>query len=472
MKSIYRILLVIALYFSLSTNNSKAQWSAPVSLSPNGDTTSLNESMGSCLGVSGDSVHVVWTDKMNSHHAILYYSRSLDTGFNWSPPIAISSPTGNAWNAAIAVNGRNIHVAWREIDTVTNKRASWYNHSLDGGATWGAPMFLDSTADWPAISVSGNRVYIANDRVVSQSPYNTEIFFMYSLDNGSIWSNPQQLTNAVGRSEDEAITAEGSHLHMSWNDNRTGQFQIFYKHSTDYGITWGPDLVVDTPYEYNTMVSANGPYIDVVACGAPTGHYQLLLSQSADSGATWNVMNRDLSNDTAHTYFLPHMTRDGCDLHVICSSNNGAKYFHSGDGGITWDAPFGMAGTSFIAYTGHVLHVIYVDASHSIKYLRNPIGNPGIPCTVTGTNSLNYIEEEISLYPNPATNLITISIADNNITSCTLNLYNILGEKAFDQMIIDKANTSIDISKLPQGIYFAEVNINGTKVLKKVVKLN
>ncbi len=37
-----------------------AQWSGPVNISPNAISAGLNESMGSCIGVSGDTVHVVW----------------------------------------------------------------------------------------------------------------------------------------------------------------------------------------------------------------------------------------------------------------------------------------------------------------------------------------------------------------------------------------------------------------------------
>ena len=85
--------------------------------------------MGSCIGVSGDTIHVVWTDKLSSTKAVLYYTRSLDTGLTWSNPIPISSPGGNAWNPAIGVSGSSIHVVWREISTKNGHRASWYKHS-------------------------------------------------------------------------------------------------------------------------------------------------------------------------------------------------------------------------------------------------------------------------------------------------------------------------------------------------------
>ncbi len=465
MKKYYTILFALVAFATILSQPSFAQWSTAVNLSPNGDTTSMNESMGSCLGVSGDTLQVVWTTKINAHHASLHYSRSLDTGLTWSNPIVITPATGNAWNPAIAVNGRNVHVAWREIDTVSGHRASWYKHSLDGGNTWSASVFLDSTADWPAISVSGNKVFIANDRIVSQSPYNTEIFFLYSLDNGTTWSNAQQLTNAVGRSEDESITADGSNIHMSWNDNRTGQFQIFYKHSSDYGITWGPDVVVDTQFDYNTMVCSDGAYVDVISCGAPSGRYQLLLAQSLDTGATWSTTNMNLSNDTAHTYFLPHMTRDGCDLHVVTSSGGGSKYYHSGDGGTTWDAPYILSGANFIAYTQHALHVLYVNANHNISYLRNPTGNSGLPCIATEIQMISKPIQEVSVFPNPATNIVTIH-QDTYSSNQQIIITDVLGNRVYSQAL-NTATETIDISHLSRGVYFYEINGKRGKIIKE-----
>jgi hypothetical protein len=163
-----------------------AQWSPPVNLSPNAINALLNESMGSCIGVSSDTVHVIWADRLSSKKGAIYYTQSTDTGLTWSTPVAITDLNRNAWNPAIAVNGSSLHVVWREIDTVNGHRSSWYRHSLDGGNTWGTISVLDTViADWPAVTVSGNKVYVANDIVTSASPYNTEIFFLRSLDNGA-----------------------------------------------------------------------------------------------------------------------------------------------------------------------------------------------------------------------------------------------------------------------------------------------
>ncbi|MEI6765072.1 MAG: exo-alpha-sialidase [Bacteroidota bacterium] len=433
-----------------------AQWSVPINLSPGAVSAILNESMGSCIGVSNDTLHVIWADRFNSKTGAIYYTRSVDTGLTWSAPVSITSLTGNAYNPAIAVNGKNIHVVWRVIDTITQHRTSWYRHSPDGGNTWGAAIALDtSVADWPAVAVSGNIVYVVNDIVTSQTPYNTEIFFLKSTDNGITWSTHQQLTYATGRSEDEAISARGNKIHMSWNDNRTGQMQIYYKESSDYGVSWGPDVAIVPPFDYGTMVSVDGANVDVPCAGAASGHYQIYLVQSADSGVSWGPAV-NLTNDPANTYYYPFLTRDGADLHLTyVKSGVGGQYLHSANGGISWSLPYNLGNsqiTPFVAYTSCAVHIILPDSGR-IKYFRNPTGNEGSHCNLTGISS-NSETNLVKVYPNPFEGQATIEILGaENIEQAVLKIYNMLGGEILFSKFGNQRKLIVNSDKLGNGMY-------------------
>ena len=89
----------------------------------------------------------------------------------------------------------------------------------------------------------------------------------------------------------------------------------------------------------------------------------------------------------------------------------------------------------------------------------------------TGINKISQSNNSLSLYPNPTANLLTLSLPDKNIKSCTINLYDMLGEKVLGELRMENGELKIDVSTLSQGIYFLEVTMDGEKVVRKVVKI-
>jgi hypothetical protein len=211
--------------------------------------------------------------------------------------------------------------------------------------------------------------------------------------------------------------------------------------------------------------------VDVIACGAPTGHYQLQLAQSADTGATW-ASSMDLSNDTAHTYFLPDMVRDSCRLHVVVNSSGGPKYFHSSDGGTTWDVPVPLPGCSFIAFTGDVLHIVYVNA-YKIKYIRNPTGNGGQACPlISGITEVNN-QSTVSIYPNPTSGIFTVKDVETRLIASLpmqILIYDVTGREVYHQTINNSTLSTINISNLSTGVYFYKLTNEKETLRGKFVK--
>jgi len=231
-----------------------------IRLSAHSISAALNENAGPCLAVSGDSVHVVWSDKRTHGYAI-YYKHSFDTGLTWNTEIPITDTFGKATMPVIAVSGSTVHVVW--MDSILDHRASFYKRSLDGGFTWGPKFCLDSnTKFWPGVTVSGSFVVATLNKEYVTG--NTEVFIMRSMNNGTTWGPEQRISNANGRSEDPAIAINGSCVHLVWNDNRNTTMEIYYRRSKDYGVTWGPETQLTTTDSYSSMVSLDGPDVDVL----------------------------------------------------------------------------------------------------------------------------------------------------------------------------------------------------------------
>jgi uncharacterized repeat protein (TIGR03803 family) len=119
-----------------------------------------------------------------------------------------------------------------------------------------------------------------------------------------------------------------------------------------------------------------------------------------------------------------------------------------------------------------------------IEALTPAVTHDGIEEVVQANNNL-------TIYPNPASSVLNISLPNKNIKSCIINLYDMLGQliidngqlKAIDngQLTIDNNTStmsivnyqlSINLGRLSPGIYFLEVIMDGEKNVRKVVKLN
>ncbi len=75
---------------------------------------------------------------------------------------------------------------------------------------------------------------------------NWEVFFARSNDNGETFDNTINLSNAMGRSEDSNIAASGDNVYVTWWDNKTGIREIYFRASTDNGEIFGNTIMLNS----------------------------------------------------------------------------------------------------------------------------------------------------------------------------------------------------------------------------------
>lgn len=111
--------------------------------------------------------------------------------------------------------------------------------------------------------------------------------------------------------------------------------------------------------------------------------------------------------------------------------------------------------------------------------------NPSLPATLCSqyangetldfnvniTNALynpEFSQNEITLYPNPVNDILTIAIKDD--TKSTVRLCNNLGQIQAVKPVLFNDTMTISVSHLPKGIYFITVSSEEKVSTKKVVK--
>lgn len=111
--------------------------------------------------------------------------------------------------------------------------------------------------------------------------------------------------------------------------------------------------------------------------------------------------------------------------------------------------------------------------SDIVLYLKRVPMNPDIVC-YNDTNSVGIqelMDEDVGvkIFPNPASEKITIEVSDWNFKEIDLTLFNMVGESLFHHHF-NSYKEEIDISVLPKGIYVAQLISEQKRTRKKFVK--
>jgi hypothetical protein len=428
-------------------------------------------------------VHTVWYDNRDGNDEI-YYKRSLDGGLTWGEDTRLTNNPAVSYYPCVSVSGSIVHVAW--IDARDGNYEIYYKRSTDEGLTWGPDTRLtnDPSLSWlPSMSVSGSVVHIV---WYDNRDGNNEIYYKHSIDKGLTWGPDTRLTNDPANSLVASISVSGQVVHVVWDENRDGNYEIYYKRSTDEGLTWGPDtrLTNDPAGSGHNSIAVSDSIVQVVWHDDRDGNFEIYYKRSTDGGLTWGDDTR-LTNASGDSK-CPNIAISGPVVHVVWFDNRDGDeeiyYKHSEDEGLTWGGDlrltnsFGDSEYPSVAVSGPVIHVVWFDlrdGNEEIYYKRNPTG--GFPVGIEN-NKKNNTAQQIIIYPNPASTQIHINFnnevdqsAGNKDEKNILTIRNIIGVELLSKQIRN-GESDIDVSNLQNGFYFVSVKtnksqVNGTKLI-------
>ena len=305
---------------------------------------------------SSGRIHVAWRDYTPGNSEI-YYKKSGDGGTTWSPDKRLSWTPGDSYAPAIVADpGGNLHVVWD--DTTPWKRGIFYRKSTNAGATWSAStMITPSTGESFLLAMTVDSLGGLHLVWCDSTPYNVEVFYKRSTDAGATWSANKRLTWTAIHSYWPAIAADSfGQIHLIWQDDSFGNYDLFYRKSTDGGMTFGarrrltytsgasqvPDIAVD-----------QSGSIYVVWQDPTPGNAEIFCKKSPDGGNTWGT-NRRLSMNAGDS-LAPCIVVDSSDqIHVVWQDKtpgNGEIYYRkSVDGGATWSISRNLTQTTGNSY--------------------------------------------------------------------------------------------------------------------------
>jgi hypothetical protein len=479
---------VISLLVFFFTIISQAQWQPDVRLTndPASSSTSFNNAR--CVAAGGDSVHVVWYDDRDGNDEI-YYKRSSDGGLNWEADIRLTNNTAVSELPSIAVLGSNVYVVWNDFRDGNNE--IYFKSSLDAGVNWEEDTRLTSNSapsDYPSVSVSGS---VVNVVWRDGRDGNWEIYYKSSTDEGLTWGSDIRLTDNSSDSFNPSVSAAGSIVHVVWYDFRDGGGEIYYKRSSDAGISWGTDtrLTNNSGSSLAPSISVSDSDVHVVWQDNSDGNEEIYYIRSTDEGMNWGQVT-SITNNLAGSY-LPSVVVSGLVVHVVWADeqfgNREIFYKRSTDAGTNWEQDIRLTNASeeswlpSISVSDSILHVVWRDerdGNNEIYYKHNLNAN------VTGIENFNpNLSTELRLeqnYPNPfnPSTVISWQMPVGNQQSAVgsyvkLKVYDFMGKEI--RTIVDakmdpgEHQVTFDATGLPAGVYFYRLEGRGESVTKKLL---
>ncbi|MCX6164779.1 MAG: T9SS type A sorting domain-containing protein [Ignavibacteriae bacterium] len=452
-----KYLLFISIF--LCSVFSFAQWQPDVRLTfaPNDSFVSLNNSR--CIAAGQNYVHIVWADDRDGNREI-YYKRSTDYGTSWGPDINLSNNPAISYRPCISMLGSLIHVVW--CDNRDGNFEIYYKRSTDNGVTWQQEINLTNTSDasWaPSLAINGANMHVVWEETLGG---NEEIFYKNSTDNGLTWGPNTRLTNDPFTSLYPSVAVSGSFIHVAWYDYRPGNRSIFYKRSTDGGANWGQDIQLSysSGESYNPGIAVSGQTVHISYQDTRFYNEEIFYIRSSNGGTNWGPETR-LTNTSGVSWY-PSIAVSGNNVHLAwydtTVGNYEIYYGLSTDGGLNWLPNTRLTYDTARSYrpsimvSGAFVHLIWNDARDGnleVYYKRNPTGNPiGIK------NIYSEIPKEFSLqqnYPNPF-NLSTIINYQCSIKgNIKIKIYDITGKE-----VVVLVN-----GEYPPGMYEAKWDANG-----------
>ncbi|MEI8134011.1 MAG: T9SS type A sorting domain-containing protein [bacterium] len=326
--------------------------------------------------------------------------------------------------------------------------------SSDNGKSWSITQLgIQGARTW-ALAANDNAVFAASssDLFISsncgtewmRAGFNTSLRTV-AFDHGNLFAGTGGGVNdSVIMSTDEGL--HWSTLFKGWmiyafgfcgTNLFAGNF-----HSIDAGRSW---LEYDVPEDIYSFVVLGSRLF----AGTYSGVYI-----SDDAGNSWRHSSPGLPRDVSSFTV--------CGNYIFAGTRANGIYFSS-DSGASWSNTNGSTHGILDVYAMTISgERIYAGTSSGL-WVRNLSDMITMNVKRQGISGLS-----ISFSPNPTTGIMIVHNAPANLTHVTVT--NILGETVSEVANFEAADFSIDLSRLPQGTYFARFSSADEVITRKIIK--
>jgi hypothetical protein len=249
--------------FSKSTDHG-VTWTTPLRVS--GKSWADKPWMGT--SANGNDVYVAYESRSQ-----LFLTSSHNAGASWSTPVAVNTDTsvyrypngfvvlanGTAVLSDSKYSGGSVKTSGPveiEVSRTTNGGTSWSKVTVDNTVFTGVNFETSSTTTIAA-DAAGTLV-VEYSGAITQGA-NNRVFTRRSTDGGLTWSARTEVGTGTANGSFPAIAAKASgDFRITYMDNSTGAWNVWYRSSTNGGVSWSAPVRISDATSGAPYKNANG----------------------------------------------------------------------------------------------------------------------------------------------------------------------------------------------------------------------
>jgi hypothetical protein len=257
----------------------------------------------------------------------IFFIKSTNAGDNFTDPENISNNPGSSENPAIAVSGNAVYVVWS--NNTSNNNEILFVKSTNAGDNFTDPENISNnpgSSDNPSIAVSGNAVYV----VWSNSASNSEILFIKSTNAGDNFTDPENISNNAGTSENPIIAVSGNTVYVVWIDTTSGNNQVPVSVSENGGKNFSTPIIISNNADdiSNPQITISGDNVSITWIDNSSGNNKIVIAESTDGGNSFNAPRTISNNPYVYVTWTEDSGNTGLVNAFIAVSNDNGTLFN------------------------------------------------------------------------------------------------------------------------------------------------